>query len=502
MIVSAPSGSNEAAGHRSHLEDLVLLGSLAVTLVVAWKFIDYAYDDAYITFRYARNIVDGNGFVYNLEHNFLGTTTPFYTLLLAFLGFAIEIPLAAGLVSIASLLGCIGVIDRIGRDSGVRFAGAAAALFLSTNVQVYQIFGGETLLVYFLLVPLAYHLDLRGHTIPAAVLFGLAILCRMDAGLFVALYYTQRTMRDRWPPVRDAVIVAATLIPWFAYSWVVFGSPFPSTLAAKIAQGDSGGWNLFLKGGLGDLARLPEYAAGLAFVFVPIAVLGLYRITRHERVWAIFVVNSLLFAVAYQFVLGVSYSHWYLANVYVTNGIVLGAGIRQLLIVSGSLAERWANRWADDEVARGRMRKALFTVPVLALILATGLQQYRGVAKLSSLEVMNPRRIIYTRLGQWLKENTDPSATVTYVEIGYLGWFSERTILDPVGLVTPGGLEAVRTGRFEWIFEQYRPDYYVHRSRQGTGGILAQRWFRERYHEVHRLVEAGYGGALIVYGPR
>ena len=40
-------------------------------------------DDAYITFRYARNIASGVGFVYNAGDPVLGTTTPAYALLLA-----------------------------------------------------------------------------------------------------------------------------------------------------------------------------------------------------------------------------------------------------------------------------------------------------------------------------------------------------------------------------------------------------------------------------------
>ncbi|MBZ0305706.1 MAG: hypothetical protein K8I82_06525, partial [Anaerolineae bacterium] len=36
-------------------------------------------DDAFITFRYSRNLVEGNGFVYNPGDKVLGTTTPLYT---------------------------------------------------------------------------------------------------------------------------------------------------------------------------------------------------------------------------------------------------------------------------------------------------------------------------------------------------------------------------------------------------------------------------------------
>ena len=43
-------------------------------------------DDAYITFRYAQNILQSQGMVYNFGERVLGTTTPLYTLLMAFMG--------------------------------------------------------------------------------------------------------------------------------------------------------------------------------------------------------------------------------------------------------------------------------------------------------------------------------------------------------------------------------------------------------------------------------
>ena len=43
-------------------------------------------DDAFITFRYSRNLVEGQGFVYNPGVQTLGTTTPLFTLLMASIG--------------------------------------------------------------------------------------------------------------------------------------------------------------------------------------------------------------------------------------------------------------------------------------------------------------------------------------------------------------------------------------------------------------------------------
>src|SRR5262245_8251292 len=45
--------------------------------------IHYTTDDALITFRYAENIADGSGFVYNIGEKVLGTTTFLNTLLIA-----------------------------------------------------------------------------------------------------------------------------------------------------------------------------------------------------------------------------------------------------------------------------------------------------------------------------------------------------------------------------------------------------------------------------------
>src|SRR3990172_1790259 len=46
----------------------------------------WGYDDPFITYRYARNLLDGAGFVYNPGVRVLSTTTPLFTLLLALLG--------------------------------------------------------------------------------------------------------------------------------------------------------------------------------------------------------------------------------------------------------------------------------------------------------------------------------------------------------------------------------------------------------------------------------
>src|ERR1700675_5151721 len=64
-------------------------GGLAPLVAVPflWPLVSrWAYDDPFITFRYAENLRAGLGFVYNPGEHVLSTTTPLYTVILAVLG--------------------------------------------------------------------------------------------------------------------------------------------------------------------------------------------------------------------------------------------------------------------------------------------------------------------------------------------------------------------------------------------------------------------------------
>jgi len=67
---------------------LVVLYSGMLALFLFFVFSSWAYDDPFITFRYAQNLRAGLGFVYNPGERILSTTTPLYTLLLAGLSFS------------------------------------------------------------------------------------------------------------------------------------------------------------------------------------------------------------------------------------------------------------------------------------------------------------------------------------------------------------------------------------------------------------------------------
>ena len=84
------------------VRDAALVAFLAFAAVVSYLALrGYHFEDAYITYRYAANLAAGDGFVFTPGERVLGTSNPFYTLLLAALA---ALLLALGL----SAAGCGG----------------------------------------------------------------------------------------------------------------------------------------------------------------------------------------------------------------------------------------------------------------------------------------------------------------------------------------------------------------------------------------------------------
>ena len=134
-----------------------------------WPHRGRSFDDAFITYRYARNLAQGEGFVYNPGEHVLGTTTPLYTLVLAGLSLAgADIPAASVVVGGLGWAGIVLLVYAIGAAAGEPMAGLAAALWVAFDSLTGATLGMETTL-YVALCLLAFWLQTRGRAPAAAV---------------------------------------------------------------------------------------------------------------------------------------------------------------------------------------------------------------------------------------------------------------------------------------------------------------------------------------------
>ena len=224
---------------------LIFLLALAARLVPGARTID----DSFITYRYARNILAGQGMVYNPGERVLGTTTPLYTALMV-LGGALSGGTAAPFAQIAMLLNAFAdgvvclLLYRMGNRLGFKFAGLGAALAwaIAPYSVTFAIGGLETSLFVLLLVGTACaHLEERH--ILAVFLAALALLTRPDALIFIGPLAIDRLWqvvmekrRNELSLPRLLVELLVFLLPtliWVIFSTLYFGSPLPHSMAAK-----------------------------------------------------------------------------------------------------------------------------------------------------------------------------------------------------------------------------------------------------------------------------
>ncbi|MDB4285450.1 hypothetical protein N9903_00915, partial [bacterium] len=190
--------------------------SLAALLFHACEYL-FLTDDAYISFRYARNLADGHGLVFNPGHERVeGYTNFLWVLLLS--GFsAAGVPLekAAHLLSLTATVGLWSLVLwfgwRLHGRSG-RVLPVVAPLFLlagTRSVAVWSTSGLETRFFTLLVVAGVLRLLVESEDLArtdssyplAALLFALASLTRPEAYLFcisayaVVIVYTWRRFR-------------------------------------------------------------------------------------------------------------------------------------------------------------------------------------------------------------------------------------------------------------------------------------------------------------------
>ncbi|MBK7703309.1 MAG: hypothetical protein IPI34_10660 [bacterium] len=457
-----------------------LVAAFAVLTAGAVLLWGYQTDDTWIHLRFARNLAERGEFAFNPGEPSYGSTAPLWIFSLVFLMKLGLAPLAAvrllGLLSGATLLlAADRLLSRLSLPAAWRPAllvlVAADAWFLRWTMS-----GMETPLAGALLLVLLGPAVASGPTAWVAwgAAWGLGTLVRPELAVLAPtalpwlLWLQRRRHPGRSATASLARAAAGWLLvagPWFAYARFAFGRIVPGTAAAK-----SYAPNLDPASLASHLARSLEQigvvqgALWLGLLFVGLRFLAARRRGEAGGEGPTFGPRALA-----------------LAGIALTWTVVLvgGYAVKQvwtisrylsplhapLLLAGAALAAAMVRRMPAHA---GAARRVLAATAALALLgngalLVVKVRPYattftRGIAE------------CFTGTGLWLRDNTPPNAVVAALDIGAVGYASERRIMDLAGLVSPGvrslgrdmGFEAmVASGR--WL-ELEVPDYLFDRT--------------------------------------
>jgi len=231
---------------------LLLFGIVSFVALAATLNPLLPIDDAYITFRYVQNWVEGEGLVFNPGERVEAYSNVLWTALVAaFTWLGLTPPVAARLLSWLALIACSFVIYLLLRgripEAPVAVHLAAGVIFLLLPATVFHALSGmETVLTALLLVLFAWLIDLESETRAGSVLVGLTLaaisIARPEGLLFSVLVLlalgSLRLLSDDPPRLRVGLAVVCCLVPlalFFAGRWLYYGDLLPNSVIAKSA---------------------------------------------------------------------------------------------------------------------------------------------------------------------------------------------------------------------------------------------------------------------------
>jgi hypothetical protein len=497
---NGPTMESEPRARNPYLAVAVAITILAIVArFILLKLTHCTVEDAYITLRYAENLAQGHGFVYNFGERVLGTTTPLFTLLLGMAALLGLDALTAGkaLCILADGAVCF-LLWRLLASFGRPTAGLVAALLYATASAPinFSIGGMETALVTLAGLTAIYGYNHRRGAL-MAVSLALLFLLRIDGLLLAAALFTGWCLRERRIPWKLLALAILIALPWVLFATFYFGSPVPASATAKVLVYQRTR-QLFLP----NLATLRHQYAGdpVHLALSLVSLLGAVIAWRRHAglspalVWFVLYHLGILASRAPVEAFG-----WYLVPplpvYYVATGIGLTAVGRFILAPWMKPDGRWRN------IPGPALRLAcicMLAAPLVANLRSTR----RHIA-----DAQRTEDVLRKPIGLWLAENTEPSDRVLLESIGYIGYFSRRPILDMVGLVSPEVIPSYRSQvqhPLGDIVARFRPEIMVLRQSEMAeideyARATGRRILGGEYRVVRGFPDAATGPGLFLF---
>jgi hypothetical protein len=376
----------------------------------------YIPDDTFTTLRYARNVLRGEGFVFNPGERVEGYTNFLWLLIVVFAG-KLGFPLAAAARTLSLLfsLGTLVLVALAARRED-RPAGAnpgwreALGIFLppamlaaSPPFLVWSLSGSEMPLFTFLL--LGGFMFLRAGNRPGAalVVFGLLGLVRPEGTLFFSIAFLSLLARSQQRKTVAALGLGIAVVfyaPYLAWKWSYFHALLPNTFYAK-----TGPVGLMLANGA-------RYVSGFALSYGYLFVAGVLLLRATGRTRESYALPLLFTAAAGIEVL-------FLGGDWMPHYRMLLPVLPFVMLV--------ASRGVMAIAAR-EARAAAFALALVVLAAAPGAVGY---------DAFTTERLTvdaFAHLGRRLRDILPPETTIGCGSTGAIGYYTDMPIVDILGL--------------------------------------------------------------------
>ena len=451
---------------------------------------DFVYDDTYIYAKYIKNLSNGNGFCFNIGEISYGCTS----LLWAFIGtlftkiFGDPLLVIKWLSYISRLfsilifykLSLYLIKDKI-YSSLATFSLCITPWFLRDVAS-----GLETNTAIFMIL-LGCYVRLRekennktGYF--SIVLFAFSFLIRPECILLLFIYFIDVLFIDRSKGFfkqffKLALTAIAVILPFQIYAFLTFGSIVPGTIVAKTVVLMS-----FLKTFKNFITILGS-SNGLDilifFVMIILSIKKEYRIKNYIRreelflfIWMISLILTYLFTR--------TEVRWrYLAIISPLITIFAFGALKHI----GGLIKMWF----------GKYTQMIVLIIVILLIIQSIAIQFVTMRQL----FLQKDFVDLAFIGKWINTNTPKDSIIAVHEIGAIGYYCNRRIIDTAGLVTPEIIPFMKGENGKTVFN------YLHLKKANYFVDIKYNFFKFKTPEKsNRYLRLIYSKELMTTGGR
>jgi hypothetical protein len=482
----------------------ILFCCLFVAVPLAYSlYTGHIWEDFLITFKYSKNLCEGNGLVYEVGERVHGFTSPSGTLLPAFCYLATGADSYEKALWLFRLLFCIPAFAAAGlfvlfgflRDKTIHKltpAVFAGLLFIAESKSVmFSVNGMETGILLFFL-SWSFYLMSREKIdwLQNGVAWGGMMWTRPDSCIYIAalaaaflIFGFEKRKTFAVSVLKSSAITTIVYLPWFLWAWQYYGTPIPNTVIAKASLfGSMGSLGMF-KNLIAHLPYTtswiyapvyPHFPGWNPLVYIFSSLVGIFAFTywiipysAQDRIGR--AASFVFFLVSIYFAYMPFPFPWYFPPAAMIGIIVMVRGVYTLS-------------------KHMRKEENRVVVPVLCLF---GIFVIMSVNfMLASYEMMLQQKYIENgtrrQVGEWLKKNSARTDRIYLEALGYIGYFSERKMLDYPGLVSPEVVKLVKTEKLDYTstFERLQPEWVVARIGDHWNLFKHSAYFRDNYKVI------------------
>ncbi len=391
----------------------------------------FPFDDAFITFRYAENICNGYGWVYNIGEVTSGATSLLYTGLISLFVYlfktnAITVGRLLPIIFSSLLLIISTILFQEYLKSKIYLLVYVILFILSPTIYTMGLSGMETgfFLCTIVLILLALHKKLY---LMASIVAGLLIYIRIDGLLFIAIYTLYIISINNIGINKKIILLSVTgllITSYFLVNLFFFDLFIPLSMHAKSITYEN---TELIQDRI--IVFYSFFRAKLVFILLPLSVVGFILIFKQRKGLSNILAFFPFLWIAAYIIYNPWMRDWYYFIPYIfliLLSVFALANINQLL------------SWVKNSNKHNRIIQQSITLFFL-ILMAIYFLRYYDINFGRSKEGSFVRSI--TNTAEFLSlQNSIKQKSIFIGDIGYIGYITQAKIIDYVGLVYPKAL--------------------------------------------------------------